>query len=376
MDSREGVRNQTLDRFAHIGNELGEPMLSTLRTCPVPSSTAAPSPVYVHTNLAGMAARYALAGLWLLDGVLQLQPFMFTSGFAHDILLPAAHGQPGVVAGPLHWSAHLIASHPVLSNTGFAIIQLLLGLALLIGPAVRVSLAASVVWSLSVWWLGESLGGLASGHAMLLTGAPGAVLVYAVLAAVAWPSSRTAAPGRGRQRSSATASWSTLWLVGAVYQLMPGQDTGRAISAAIDAATAGGPDWLAHAGHALAGQIPTGSPFAIALAAIQALIGLLVIVPGPARRIALFTGSGLAVAFWVFGQGLGELYTGQATDPDTAPLLLMLAGIIWVSSRADAAMAVTDEGRRTDSSGHATTARRRVLTASGGGSPAAIRPRM
>ncbi len=39
--------------------------------------------------------------LWLADGLLQLQPFMFTTGFAHQILAPAAHGQPGWVAGPV-----------------------------------------------------------------------------------------------------------------------------------------------------------------------------------------------------------------------------------------------------------------------------------
>ena len=29
----------------------------------------------------------ALGVLWLLDGALQLQPFMFTTGFSNDILL-------------------------------------------------------------------------------------------------------------------------------------------------------------------------------------------------------------------------------------------------------------------------------------------------
>ena len=286
-----------------------------------------------------VAARYALAGLWLLDGALQLQPFMFTRGFANDILLPAAQGQPGVIAAPMQWSAHLIASHPILSNTSFAAVQLLLGLGLLAGRAPRLALAASVVWSLSVWWLGEGLGGLTSGHAMLLTGAPGAVLVYVVLAVLAWPSARGPEPNRESQRVTAIpiASWSALWLVGAVYQLLPGQNSGRAISAAISGATANGPTWLAHAGTRLAEHLPTGHADAIALAAVQALIGLLVVVPGRARRIALCSGGLLALAFWVFGQSLGGLNTGQATDPNTAPILVLLAGLCWIASPAHAA---------------------------------------
>jgi hypothetical protein len=42
-----------------------------------------------------------LAALWLLDSGLQLQPAMFTRRFATKVILPAASGQPGVVAGPI-----------------------------------------------------------------------------------------------------------------------------------------------------------------------------------------------------------------------------------------------------------------------------------
>lgn len=269
----------------------------------------------------------------MLDGALQLQPFMFSRGFARDILLPAADGQPGVIAAPLQWSAHLIASHPIASNTTFAAIQILLGLGLLVGRAVSVSVAASVAWSVGVWWLGEGLGGLTGGHATLLTGAPGAVLVYIILASLAWPTTRPAKPVPVRQRRIALVSWTTLWLLGAVYQLLPGQNTGHAISATITDATAAGPSWLAHAGNWLAGQIPPGTAVAVALGAIQAVIGLLALTSRPTRNIALGTGATLAVAFWVFGQGLGNLSTGQATDPNTGPVIALLAALCWIACR-------------------------------------------
>ncbi|MGZ6826537.1 MAG: hypothetical protein ACXVGH_07065, partial [Mycobacteriales bacterium] len=65
-----------------------------------------------------------LAVLWLLDGALQLQPFMFTGGFAHDIIRPAADGQPGPVAASVHLAADLVAAHPVLVNLLIAVVQL------------------------------------------------------------------------------------------------------------------------------------------------------------------------------------------------------------------------------------------------------------
>jgi hypothetical protein len=96
------------------------------------------------------ALQLALAGLWLLDAVLQYQPFMYTRGFAH-LLAGTADGNPLVIARPITWDAALVGHHLVLLNTVFATIQLLLGLGIAFRPTVRAALAASVAWSLGVW---------------------------------------------------------------------------------------------------------------------------------------------------------------------------------------------------------------------------------
>jgi hypothetical protein len=44
-----------------------------------------------------------------------------------------------------------------------------------------------VVWALAVWWLGEGLGGVLTGAASPVAGAPGAVILYALLAVLLWP---------------------------------------------------------------------------------------------------------------------------------------------------------------------------------------------
>src|SRR6267378_7027780 len=117
----------------------------------------------------------ALGLLWLLDGGLQLQPFMLGTGFAKQVIAPAAAGQPHFVAAAVRWGASVIVAHPVAWDVPFATVQLLIGLGLLVPRTARLALAASLPWSLGAWLFGEGLSGLASGHASLLTGAPGSV---------------------------------------------------------------------------------------------------------------------------------------------------------------------------------------------------------
>ena len=86
----------------------------------------------------------ALGLLWLLDGALQLQPFMLRTSFANQILAPTAAGQPHFVSGPVLWAANIIAAHPVAWDVPFAAIQLLIGVGLLVPRTARLALAASL----------------------------------------------------------------------------------------------------------------------------------------------------------------------------------------------------------------------------------------
>src|SRR5579862_501871 len=121
-----------------------------------------------------------LAGIWLLDGVLQYQAFMFSSSFT-DMISGTASGNPGVIARPVTWDATLIQHHLVLLNAIFATVQVLLGFGIAWRRTARVALAASVVWALGVWWFGEGLGMVLTGSASPVNGAPGAVIIYALL---------------------------------------------------------------------------------------------------------------------------------------------------------------------------------------------------
>ena len=88
-------------------------------------------------------------------------------------LAATAQATPAVVARPITWSASLIDHHVVVLNALFATVQLALGLGIAWRPTVRLALAASIGWSLAVWWLGEGFGGILAGTASPVNGAPG-----------------------------------------------------------------------------------------------------------------------------------------------------------------------------------------------------------
>ncbi|MDA8391390.1 MAG: hypothetical protein M0Z87_01050 [Actinomycetota bacterium] len=106
-------------------------------------------------NLTRRHIQISLGVLWLLDGALQLQPFMFTKGFAELVIRPAALGQPAFVADAVRWGSDLIAAHPVPAGTVFAAAQLSIGLGLLFPAFAKTALASSMVWTGGVWYFGE-----------------------------------------------------------------------------------------------------------------------------------------------------------------------------------------------------------------------------
>jgi hypothetical protein len=267
---------------------------------------------------------------WLLDGALQAQSFMWTRGFATQVIAGVGQGQPGFVSGPVHWVSTVIAAHPVAWNVPSVAIQLLIGVGLLVRRTARPALAVSIAWALAVWYFGEGLGELASGHASLITGAPGSALIYAVLAGAAWPRQ-----DRSREGPAAWLpfAWAVLWVGAAVFQALPGQNTGTAVASSLTGGTSGAPAWLTSLDNSVgtwAGH--HGLLLVIVLVAAEALIGVGVL----ARRTrtpAVAVGLALTVALWVMGQDLGALYTGHATDPNTGPMLALMAIALLVGYR-------------------------------------------
>lgn len=300
--------------------------------------TTSPDDHPVELRRPGIRTIRILLGLtWILAGALQFQPFMFSNGFLHEILGPAAHGQPGWIAATITWSVQVMGRHLVACNAIFATVQVLIGAGLLLRRSARIALVASFGWALGVWWFGEGLGLIPTGTASPLSGAPGAVLLYGLVGALVWPRRpRRGHPLADRDSPPAWAApfgrviWAALWLLSAALWLLPANRAPGSTRDVLEGAAYG---WLTPAQHAAAGAANgNGLGIAIVLAVAAIVIALGVLVPA-ATRPALIAGALLALAYWGFGQGFGLVTTGKATDVNSGPIFVLLAFRLWGDSR-------------------------------------------
>jgi hypothetical protein len=267
-------------------------------------------------------AQTVLGLLWLLDGGLQFQSFMYSRGFLQS-LLAGASGEPAWLHASILWGVRVANGDLGLWNTLFAVTQVLIGAGLLIRPLARPALLASCGWALVVWWFGEAFGGLLAGMAQPLTGAPGGVLLYVLVGLLAWPGR----PGGLLGLRGARTMWATLWLVMAYLWLLPASSAHNATRDALTSIPTGisGLNSIqssladASAGHGLV--------VALVLAAVSAVIGVGVAAGWHARGL-LTLAIMLNLVYWVIPQGLGGLFAGGATDPNAGPLFVLLAAVM------------------------------------------------
>jgi hypothetical protein len=273
-----------------------------------------------------------LAGIWLLDAVLQFQAFMFSKGFS-QMLGATAAGNPAVIADPINWSAKIIAGHGTATNAVFAFIQLGIGLGIAWRPTLKLALGASIGWALGVWWFGEGLGGVLNGAGGPANGAPGAVIIYALLAVLLWPGRRDrAAPfvaGWFTGPNVARALWLVLWGSLAYLALLPATRAPKALGGMVSAMASGQPGWLSSLDNHLAAFLTSHGPaMAVILAVALALVAVSVYPPRPAARAGVVLAIVIAAFIWV-AEGLGSMLAGGGTDPNSGPLLALVALAYW-----------------------------------------------
>jgi hypothetical protein len=279
------------------------------------------------------ALQLVLAAIWLLDALLQYQPFMFSKAFG-QMLGATAPGNPGVVAHPITWDATLVEHHLVALNAIFATIQLLIGLGIAFRPTVKLGLALSIAWALGVWWFGEGLGGVLNGTASPLNGAPGAVIIYGLLAVLLWPADRQVnAPfvaARAVGARVARGLWLVLWLSLAWFTLLPANRAPQALNQMITGMESGEPRWLAAVDRNAASLVAhDGLAASIVLAVALVLIAIGVFLPRSAARATLVLALVVAAVIWMVGEAFGGIIAGGATDPNSGPLLALLAVAYW-----------------------------------------------
>lgn len=228
-----------------------------------------------------------LGGLWLLDGILQLQPAMFTSAFVSTVLSPNLQAQPSIIVSLINFGIRTWNINNFWFNLVSALIQLLIGALLLLpfrDKAHRLGLWISVVWALIIWIFGEGLGNLFTGTATLYTGTPGSALLYLIIA---------------------------ITLLYSGYRKLP---------------TIAGALFVVSAFLNFAPIFWQSGMFVDNFLMIGALLVLgLFLILMPTRSVAWITIVFL-LAVWWFSQVFGGLLTfpvGTATDPNSAPLFIL-----------------------------------------------------
>jgi cytochrome oxidase Cu insertion factor (SCO1/SenC/PrrC family) len=298
--------------------------------------------------------RIGFGVLWIVDGILQAQPKM-AGGLAAQVIEPTASASPGWVQHLVNWGGTVWSFHPIQAGAASVWIQVGIGAWILVaarGPWSRLAGVASVGWGLVVWVFGESFGGIFAPGLSWLTGAPGAVLLYAVAGAlIALPEGAWRSPRLGRLLLAGLG----LFFTGmAVLQAWPGRGFWPGTVGGQPGTLAGMVQTMAgtpqpHVLSALIsgfGSLATRDAFAVNLVVVIVLaaLGAIFLTGRPGLvRYAVWFGIAFCLADWVLVQDLGFL-GGLGTDPNSmVPMaLLFSAGYLALTPAAQTAPATVE----------------------------------
>ncbi|WP_258112633.1 hypothetical protein [Alicyclobacillus sp. SP_1] len=166
------------------------------------------------------ALRYGMAGLLLLNGLLQIRPTMVLV-HQHALDLPLHNGASAFTAMNLAF-AHFWAAHALWLNIWMVVIQLAFAAMLLTfnqRSILRATAGVLIVFSLFLWVVAEGFGHFATFAPSFLYGAPGTALLMSVVASLlflrlsAWKTKRL---HRGLQ-----VGLGVYWLLFGLLQWLP-----------------------------------------------------------------------------------------------------------------------------------------------------------
>jgi hypothetical protein len=90
------------------------------------------------------------------------------------------------------------------------------------------------------------------------------------------------------------------------------------------------PTWLAALIESFAAlSAQDGTPLTIIGAVILFLVALGILLPPRWMRVAVAAAVAVSVFIWVIGEAIGAPFGGQSTDPNSGPLLALIAIAYW-----------------------------------------------
>jgi hypothetical protein len=285
--------------------------------------------------------RRILGALWLIDGLLQLQPQMFTMNMVNGVMVPTVQSQPAPIAASLQWIIAVTTHNLVLVNLLIALVQIALGILLLTGLWVRGTIIASVIWALIVWYAGEGMSMLLTGQASILTGAPGAVLLYPLLGFLIYPKAASSQEASAEHDEGTILSQvhfrrilAGFWVFSALLQLQPYWWQSGQISQTISGmAGQGGLDGflidpVLNGLSALTANIEI--PLNIILIVVFLALGIgLAVVKEDQLRPFLIASIVVSFIIWWGVEAFGMIFTGMATDFNSGLLIIVMTLACW-----------------------------------------------
>ena len=274
--------------------------------------------------------RIFLGFLWIIDGVLQIQPEM-SFGFVSFVINPAVSQSPSLIGQLLRPAIELWLSHPVFLDALSGVVQIFIGMGILIyrqGKRLRIFLWISLLWSLYLWILGETFGGIFVKGASYLTGFPGSAFIYAIISILMISYSDT-----GALKRDIAAFMAGLFAISTALQAIPQYGFWRAESLfnipstlVINQQPLILSEWL----HAISlsfyyHHIVWNLVFVVVMA-ITAV--LWVVRP----KISALLTIAFSLFVWFVGQDFGVL-GGYGTDPNTALPVILLAFVFLLHER-------------------------------------------
>jgi hypothetical protein len=207
---------------------------------------------------------------------------------------------------------------------------------------------------------GEGTSGVFTGTGTILTGAPGSVLLYVLIAAFYFlPDSWWNLKARFCLPRDALA---LVFLYGVIAQVLTQPFWGQqGIPTILAGQTAMAPAWM----------VPGMSPVISLTSHLPALwnalftaamLAIVILMFGRRPRVLGFVVLGITLAVvWYWGQAFGGIFNGMGTDPNTPPLFVIMAIPAWFALRGSR----SDLAGHQDMVGQRVTSPREVATAGG-----------
>lgn len=290
--------------------------------------------------------RRGVGVFWILAGILQTQPLMFTPDFyawypssiMESIVQTAADNQPHFVVATVHLGSIIWSMHPTLFNILAAILQLVIGVLLIFGrgKAQYSGLVLSTIWGSLVWITAEAFGGVFGGSTYF-DGFPGAASLYvisSILLLIAWHRNTTNAVHSLRE--SLRYLVTIFWFIVAFLQMIPSSgfwQTSGLMEPFANEAAQPGPRFLA--------QPVQWFTFVVAshTALVNMTIVLIMVILAFLTLLNLWNRFTITLAVlwllwsWWFGQGFGAIFTGAGTDVNSIPVIGLWMVCLWVGRR-------------------------------------------